>query len=50
MEGYKEIRGRIHEIDAYTTEHELREILQHILFVCEDNIKNEPTSTVQSES
>lgn len=41
MEGYKEIKELISDIDEFHTEAELREILQEILFICEDNLKEE---------
>ena len=42
MSGYKKIKDLISDIDEFHNEAELREILQEILFICEDNIKNEP--------
>lgn len=41
MEGYKEIKELISDIDEFHNEAELREILQEILFICEDNLKEE---------
>jgi hypothetical protein len=37
--GYQEIKDLISDIDKYHNEAELREILQQILFICEDNLK-----------
>lgn len=49
MNGYQEIKNLISDIDQYHNEAELREILQQILFICEDNIKNEPSTDNQIE-
>lgn len=49
MSGYQEIKSLISDIDRYHNESELREILQQILFICEDNIKNEPSTDNQIE-
>lgn len=39
--GYKKIKELISDIDAYHNEAELREILQEILIICEENIEKE---------
>ncbi|HJJ15683.1 MAG TPA: hypothetical protein OIM60_04585 [Clostridiaceae bacterium] len=49
MSGYKKIKDLISDIDEFHNEAELREILQEILFICEDNIKNEPSTDSQIE-
>jgi hypothetical protein len=49
MSGYKKIKDLISDIDEFHNEAELREILQEILFICEDNIKNEPSTDGQIE-
>ena len=49
MNGYQEIKDLISDIDEFHNEAELREILQQILFICEDNIKNEPSIDSQIE-
>lgn len=51
MSGYKKIKDLISDIDKFHNEAELREILQEILFICEDNIniKNEPSNDSQIE-
>ncbi len=51
MKGYEEIQALILDIDKYHNEAELREILQQILFICEDNIKtkNEPSTDSKIE-
>lgn len=49
MSGYKKIKALISDIDEFHNEAELREILQEILFICEDNIKNEPSTDSQIE-
>lgn len=36
--GYEKIKELISDIDAYHSEAELREILQQIYFICEENI------------
>ena len=48
MNGYQEIKDLISDIDEFHNEAELREILQQILFICEDNIKKELPTTNQS--
>lgn len=47
--GYKKIKDLISYIDEYHNEAELREILQEILFICEENLKNEPSTDSQIE-
>lgn len=47
--GYQKIKNLILDIDQYHNEAELREILQQILFICEDNLKNEPSTSDQTE-
>ncbi len=37
--GYQKIKDLISDIDEFHNEAELREILQQILFICEDNLK-----------
>ena len=49
MKGYQDIKDLISDIDKFHNEAELREILQEILFICEDNIKNEPSTDSQIE-
>lgn len=49
MKGYQNIKDLISDIDEFHNEAELREILQEILFICEDNIKNEPSTDSQIE-
>lgn len=49
ISGYKIIKDLISDIDEFHNEAELREILQEILFICEDNIKNEPSTDSQIE-
>ena len=39
--GYEKIKELISDIDAYHSEAELREILQEILIICEENIEKE---------
>ena len=39
--GYQQIKDLISDIDEFHNEAELREVLQQILFICEDNLKNE---------
>lgn len=39
MEGYQKIKDLISDIDEFHNEAELREILQQILFICEDELK-----------
>jgi len=48
--GYEKIKGIISDIDEYHNEAELREILQEILFICEENIKKEPSTSDQTEN
>ena len=48
--GYKKIKNIILDIDQYYKEAELREILQQILFICEDNIEKEPSNSDQTEN
>lgn len=47
--GYQQIKDLISDIDQYHNEAELRETLQQILFICEDNLKNEPSTDSQIE-
>lgn len=47
--GYEKIKELISDIDEYHNEAELREILQQILFICEENIKKEPSTDNQIE-
>lgn len=47
--GYKKIKDLISDIDEYHNEAELIEILQDILFICEENLKNEPSTDSQIE-
>lgn len=49
MNGYQEIKDLISDIDEFHNEVELREILQQILFICEDKLKNEPSTDNQIE-
>ncbi len=49
MNGYEQIKDLISDIDEFHKEAELREILQEILFICEENIK-ELISDDQSEN
>lgn len=39
MNGYQEIKDLISDIDEFHNEAELREILQQILFICEEELK-----------
>ena len=39
MDGYKEIKALISDVDEFDKEPKLREILQQIYFICEDNLK-----------
>jgi len=39
MDGYEKIIKNIEQIDENTREAELRNILQEILYICEDNIE-----------
>lgn len=48
--GYQKIKDLISDIDEFHNEAELREILQEILFICNDNInKKEPSISNQTE-
>lgn len=47
--GYQKIKDLISDIDEFHNEAELREILQQILFICEENLKNEPSTSVETE-
>ena len=47
--GYEKIKELISDIDEYHNEAELREILQQILFICEENIKKETSTDNQIE-
>lgn len=52
MNGYQKIKDLISDIDEFHNEAELREILQEILFVCDENIninKKEPSISNQTE-
>ena len=49
MKGYQDIKDLISDIDEFHNEAELREILQQILFICEDNLKKEPSTDNQIE-
>lgn len=50
MNGYQKIKDLISDIDEFHNEAELREILQEILFICNDNInKKEPSISNQTE-
>lgn len=49
MNGYQKIKDLISDIDEYHNEAELRETLQEILFICEENLKNEPSTDNQIE-
>ena len=46
--GYQKIKELISDVDQYHNEAELREILQQILFICDENIK-EPSTSVETE-
>lgn len=48
--GYQKIKDLISDIDQYHNEAELREILQEILFICDDNLKKEPSTDGESEN
>lgn len=48
--GYEKIKELISDIDQYHNEAELREILQEILFICEENTKKEPSTSDQTEN
>ena len=48
--GYQKIKDLISDIDEFHNEAELREILQEILFICNDNInKKEPSISNQTK-
>ena len=47
--GYQKIKELISDIDEFHNEDELREMLQEILFICEENLKNEPSTDNQIE-
>lgn len=47
--GYKKIKELISDVDEFHNEAELREILQEILFICEENLK-EPSNSEQTEN
>lgn len=49
MNGYQEIKDLISDIDEFHNEAELREILQQILFICEDKLKNGSSTDNQIE-
>jgi len=49
MNGYQEIKDLISDIDEFHNEAELREILQQILFICEDKLENESSTDNQIE-
>lgn len=49
MNGYQEIKNLISDIDEFHNEAELREILQQILFICENKLKKEPSTDNQIE-
>lgn len=48
--GYEKIKELIEDVDAYYSKPELRELLQDILFICLENIKekNEPSISDQT--
>lgn len=48
--GYQEIKELILDIDEFHNEAELREILQQILFICEENLKKELSISDQTEN
>lgn len=48
--GYEKIKELISDIDEYHNEAELREILQQILFICEDNLKKNHLPTTKSKN
>lgn len=50
VKGYQKIKDLISDIDEFRNEAELRETLQEILFICEDNLKNEPSTSDQTEN
>ena len=47
--GYEKIKELISDINAYHNEAQLRELLQQIYFICEENI-NEPSNSDQTEN
>lgn len=48
--GYQKIKNLISDIDEFHNEAELREILQQILFICDENINiKEPSTDSQIE-
>ena len=47
--GYEKIKELISDIDEFHNEAELREILQQILFICDNNLKNETSTSDQTE-
>ena len=50
MNGYQKIKDLISDIDEFHNEAKLREILQEILFICDENInKKEPSISHQTE-
>ncbi|MCI8655653.1 MAG: hypothetical protein HFJ48_07335 [Clostridia bacterium] len=48
--GYEKIKELISDVDGFHKKPELREILQQILFICEDNLKNEPSTSDQAKN
>lgn len=50
MNGYQEIKDIISHIDEFHKEPELREALQEILFICENKLKQELSSSAQTEN
>lgn len=50
MSGYQEIKGLISDIDEFHNETELREMLEEILFICENNLKKESSNSDQTEN
>lgn len=48
--GYQQIKDLISDVDEFHNEAELRKILQQILFISEDNLKNEPSTSDQTEN
>ena len=47
--GYEKIKELISDVDQFHNEAELRAILQQILFICDENIK-EPSTSDQTEN
>ncbi|MCI8655455.1 MAG: hypothetical protein HFJ48_06290 [Clostridia bacterium] len=47
--GYEKIKELIADVDEFHREHELREKLQQILFICEENLK-EPSTSDQAKN